>query len=302
MSATIGQTGTPLSPTLSASEDHVFPTLTPEQIARVATHGRARPVRSGEVLVAAGERPPSFFVVTRGSIEVVRSSANGDELFRVLKPGQFTGETNMFSGRQGLVTLRVGESGSVIDVKRDDFLAILQSDSELSDIFMRAFILRRVELVARGFGSAVLIGSNFCQATLRVKEFLTRNGHPYTFVDLDTDSGVQDLLDRFQVEPERCAGAHLPRADRASEPEQRGDRRLPGFQRRDRLASAFATFSSSERGRPASRRRSTGPQKASTCWCSNPRRPADRRGRARKSRITSGFPRASRARSWRIEP
>jgi thioredoxin reductase (NADPH) len=199
MSATVGQTGGPFPPTLSANEEHVFPTLTPEQIARVAAHGRARSVRSGEVLVAAGEVPASFFVVTQGSIEVVPSPAKGGELFRVLKPGQFTGETNMLSGRQGLVTLRVGESGTVIDVKRDDFLAFVQSDSELSDIFMRAFILRRVELVARGFGSVVLIGSNFCQATLRVKEFLTRNGHPYSFVDLDTDSGVQDLLDRFKV-------------------------------------------------------------------------------------------------------
>jgi thioredoxin reductase (NADPH) len=199
MSATAGQPGGPPPPTLSASEELVFPTLTPEQIARVAAHGRTRSVRSGEVLVAAGEIPASFFVVTRGSIEIVRSSADGEEIFRVLKPGQFTGETNMLSGRQGLVTLRVGESGSVIDVKRDDLLALVQTDSELSDIFMRAFILRRVELVARKFGDVVLIGSNFCQATLRVKEFLTRNGHPYTFVDLDTDSGVQDLLDRFHV-------------------------------------------------------------------------------------------------------
>jgi thioredoxin reductase (NADPH) len=105
----------------------------------------------------------------------------------------------MLSGRNALVNLRVGESGEVIDVKREDLLALVQTDSELSDIFMRAFILRRVELIAHGFGDAVLIGSSFCQATLRVKEFLTRNGHPYTYVDLDRDSGVQDLLDRFGV-------------------------------------------------------------------------------------------------------
>src|SRR5439155_9089003 len=42
-------------------------------------------------------------------------------------------------------------------------------------------------------------GSEFCQGTLRVKEFLTRNGHPYTFVDLDKDSSVQELLDHFAV-------------------------------------------------------------------------------------------------------
>src|SRR5207248_2624521 len=70
---------------------------------------------------------------------------------------------------------------------------------ELSELIMRAFILRRVELIAHGLGNVVLIGSNHCAGTLRVKEFLTRNGHPYSYIDLDRDAGVQDLLDRFQV-------------------------------------------------------------------------------------------------------
>ena len=186
-------------PTLSASAEEVFPTLTPEQIARVAPHGRVRSVRSGEILVSAGEQPKSFFVVTAGSIELVRRSEDAELVIRVLKPGQFTGETNMLSGRQALVTLRIGEPGEVIEVKRDVLLDLVKTDSELSDIFMRAFIFRRLELITRGFGDVVLIGSNFCQATLRVKEFLTRNGHPYAFVDLDSESGVQDLLDRFHV-------------------------------------------------------------------------------------------------------
>ncbi|MFY9552027.1 MAG: FAD-dependent oxidoreductase, partial [Thermoanaerobaculia bacterium] len=185
--------------TLSSPAEQVFPTLTPEQVARVAAHGRVRAVRSGEVLASAGQQAESFFLVSKGSIELVRRTADTEEIVRVLKPGQFTGETNMLSGRQALVSLVVGESGEVIDVKRDDLLALIQTDSELSDIFMRAFILRRVELIAHGLGDAVLIGSSFCQATQRVKEFLTRNGHPYTFVDLDREADVQDLLDKFGV-------------------------------------------------------------------------------------------------------
>jgi thioredoxin reductase (NADPH) len=184
---------------MSSPVDHVFPTLTPEQVARVAAHGRIRSVQSGEVLASAGEPAQSFFVVNVGSIEFVRRSGDADELVAVQRPGQFTGETNLLSGRDALVSLRVRESGEVIDVKREDLLALIQTDSELSDIFMRAFILRRVELIAHGFGDAVLIGSPFSQGTLRVKEFLTRNGHPYTFVDLEKDSGVQELLDRFGV-------------------------------------------------------------------------------------------------------
>jgi thioredoxin reductase (NADPH) len=184
---------------MSSPADRVFPALTPEQVARTSARGRLRSVRSGEVLQSAGGPAQSLFVVTAGSVEIVRRSADAEELVAVLRPGRFTGETNLLSGRDALVTLRVGESGEVIEVERDDLLALVQSDSELSDVFMRAFILRRVELIAHGFGDVVLVGSSFCQATLRVKEFLTRNAHPYTFIDLDRDSGVQDLLDRFGV-------------------------------------------------------------------------------------------------------
>jgi thioredoxin reductase (NADPH) len=64
---------------------------------------------------------------------------------------------------------------------------------------MRAFILRRVELISAGVGDIVLIGSTNSAGTLRIKEFLMRNGHPYSYVDLERDSEVQNLLDSFQV-------------------------------------------------------------------------------------------------------
>ncbi len=64
---------------------------------------------------------------------------------------------------------------------------------------MRAFILRRVALINRGLGNVILLGSRHSAQTLRLREFLTRNAHPHTYVDLDVDLGYQDLLDQFQV-------------------------------------------------------------------------------------------------------
>ena len=186
--------------TLSSKIEHVFPTLTAEQIARIARHGRTRPLRAGEVLALAGQKTETFFVVTRGAVEFVRQADGAELIVGALRPGHFTGELNLLSGRQGFVTLRSAEEGEAIEVKRDELLALVQTDSEIGDILMRAFILRRVELISHGLGDAVLIGSNFCQSTLRVKEFLTRNGHPYAFVDLDNDPGVQELLDRFGIQ------------------------------------------------------------------------------------------------------
>jgi thioredoxin reductase (NADPH) len=180
-------------------DEKAFPTLTPEQIGRIASLGRARSVSAGEILLEAGRQPTSFFVVTSGRLDFVQSTAGVERVVVSLRAGQFTGEATLLSGRRGLGSIRAAEPTEVIEVARKDLLEFILTDDPLSEILMRAFLLRRVSLVARGFGDVILAGSNFCQATLQVKEFLTRNGHPYTFMDLDHDSGSQELLDRFGV-------------------------------------------------------------------------------------------------------
>jgi thioredoxin reductase (NADPH) len=190
----------PLIPSATSTRaEQIVPTLTADQIARVAAHGRVRRVQRGEVLVEAGVRAARFFVVTAGQIEIVRPSGSTEELLAVYGPGMFTGEITLLSGRRGFAQIRVGQSGEVIEVGREHLLALVQTDSELSDILMRAFILRRVELIARGIGDVVLIGSSHCAETIRIKEFLTRNGHPYSSIDLDREADVQELLDHFHV-------------------------------------------------------------------------------------------------------
>jgi thioredoxin reductase (NADPH) len=178
--------------------DQTFPKLTPEQIERVASHGRVRHVDAGELLGTVGKVTAKFFVVTTASIEVVQPVGDRETTVIAINPGEFTGEVSMLSGRPSLVTLRVGEPGEVIEVERDKLLALVQTDAELSEIFVRAFLLRRANLIEGGRGDVVLVGSNHSSDTLRIKEFLTRNVHPYTFIDPDRDSGVQDLLDRFE--------------------------------------------------------------------------------------------------------
>jgi thioredoxin reductase (NADPH) len=189
----------PVPQPLASRPEAVFPTLTPAQIARVAAQGFTRPVGQGEVLLEAGDGSVPFFLVTAGRVEVVRPSGTAETLVVIHGPGQFTGETNMLSGRRSLVRARVTEPGEVIQLDREHLLALVQTDPELSEIFMRAFILRRVELIAHGIGDVVLVGSVHCSGTLRIKEFLTRNGHPYSYIDLDRDADVQILLDRFHV-------------------------------------------------------------------------------------------------------
>jgi thioredoxin reductase (NADPH) len=189
---------TDLAATVSRPEV-VFPTLTPAQIARIAVHGRRRGIAPGEVLIEVGQRPVPFFVVLTGKVQILRPSGGTETLIVNHGAGQFTGEGTMLTGRRALARIRVSEPGEVIELDREQLLGLIQTDAELSDIFMRAFVLRRIEMIAGGLGDVVMIGSAHNAGTLRIREFLRRNGHPHHYIDLDRDAEAQDLLDRFHV-------------------------------------------------------------------------------------------------------
>ncbi len=179
--------------------EHIFPTLTATQISRILARGKKRAVQAGEVLVEPGDNNLPFFLVTLGAMEIMRPTCEGEDPVVVHQAGQFFGEVGILSGRRSMVRARMREAGEVIEVDRSGLQELIETDSELSEILMRAFILRRVEFIAHGWGDAVLLGTNNSSGTLRIKEFLTRNGYPHAYIDLEGESKVQELLDHFQV-------------------------------------------------------------------------------------------------------
>jgi thioredoxin reductase (NADPH) len=197
----------PITPMLltSSRAEQIFPKLSEAQIGRISGRGEKRTLRSGEVLVEQGDNPIPFFVLLSGELETVRPSGTRETLITIVRPREFTGEVNMLSGRRSMTRIRAREPGEVIQVARENLLMLVQTDAELSEIIMRAFILRRVELQAQGLGDATLVGSVHSADTLRLKEFFTRNGHPYTYIDLERDPDVQGLLDQFHI-----AAAEIP--------------------------------------------------------------------------------------------
>jgi thioredoxin reductase (NADPH) len=188
---------TPL--TSAATAPLMFPALSAGQIARIAAHGVVRPITRGEVLIEGGQTDVPFFVVKAGEIEVIRPSGLGDLLIAVVQADRFTGDISMILGRPALMRLRVSESGEVVQLTRDQMHALIQTDAEMSEVLMKALIYRRIELVTQGIGDVLLIGSAHSAATLRIKAFLTRNSHPFKYLDLDRDEDVRDLLAGFRV-------------------------------------------------------------------------------------------------------
>ncbi|MGA7218549.1 MAG: FAD-dependent oxidoreductase [Candidatus Sulfotelmatobacter sp.] len=188
-----------LTPLSADIRGEAFPTLTPEQINRIRPLSKLRHVEAGEILFEPGDSDVPFFVLLSGSMEIVQPDRRGERPIVTHEPGSFTGEITMISGRLCLVRGRVTSPGEFLEMNNQDLRTLVARDAELSEIFMRAFILRRVELINRGAGNVILLGSRHSAQTLRLREFLTRNGHPHTYVDLDTDTTYQDLLDHFHV-------------------------------------------------------------------------------------------------------
>ena len=177
----------------------MFPRLSEAQIGRIAAHAARRSVPAGELVFDQGDANFGIHVVLSGALEIVRPGIDGDDPITVHHAGEFTGEVSALSGRRALVRARMREAGELLFLDQDGLRRAVQEDSDLSEVFIRAFILRRVALLARGFGDATLIGSTHSAGTLRLQEFFTRNAHPYTYVDVDHDPEVQGLLDRFHV-------------------------------------------------------------------------------------------------------
>ncbi|HEY0483573.1 MAG TPA: FAD-dependent oxidoreductase [Kofleriaceae bacterium] len=182
-----------------APRPETFPTLDAAQIERLRRIGHERAVHAGEILFDQGESSTRFFVVIEGSIEVVHPHAGGEHPITVHEPGGFTGEVTVIAGMRSFVRGRARTAGRVLEIDRAALRVLVAADADLSEILMRAFILRRVGLISHGHGDVVLLGSRHSAGTLRVQEFLTRNNHPHTTIDIETDPAAQALLDQFGV-------------------------------------------------------------------------------------------------------
>jgi thioredoxin reductase (NADPH) len=156
-------------------------------------------------LYQPGDVAVPFFVLLSGHMEIFQPALDGERMIACHDPGEFTGEMTMISGHRCLVIGRVTESGEFLELSHEHLRALVAKDAELSEFLMRAFILRRIELIRQGWGTLAVLGSQHSARTLEIREFLTRNAHPHTYVDLDRDRTSQELLDRFEVKPCRSA-------------------------------------------------------------------------------------------------
>ena len=192
------------TPTLSAlnAATEIYPLLTGAQIARMRPFAKQRNVEVGEVLYSPGDVAVPFFVLISACMEIVQPDGQSERPIAVMLPQMFTGEAGMIGGQRCVALGRVIRPGQVLEISMDKLRCLVTRDAQLGEILLRAFMLRRLMLIARQLGNVVIIGSRHSANTMRLREFLGRNGHPNTYVDLDTDAASQSMLDRLAVNAE----------------------------------------------------------------------------------------------------
>lgn len=175
------------------------PILTESQIERVRVYTRSRQAAAGEVLYNPDDDTPPVYVVIEGSIRISSLAGAVEHTVTTYSPGQFSGELLMIAGRRSIYRCQAVEASRLLELSAENLRTLISRDAELSDIFMKAFLARRLSLSSNGHGNVLILGSRYSSATLAIREFLTRDGHPFAYVDLDTDRSAQELLDRFGV-------------------------------------------------------------------------------------------------------
>jgi thioredoxin reductase (NADPH) len=143
-----------------------FPALTDEQIDRIRPLGRVRQVRTGDMVFQPGDVAVPFFVLLSGRMDIVQPTLDGERMIARHESRDFTGEMTMISGRRCLVIGRVTETGEFLELSGEALRTLVAKDAELSEVLVRAFILRRLELIRQGWGDLVLLGSQHSAQTL----------------------------------------------------------------------------------------------------------------------------------------
>ena len=278
----------------------MFPKLTATQIARLLPVGRRRRFAAGEVIYERGSAKRAFYVLLEGRVEIAGPSRVGEERLTVHETGEFTGEVDMISGRQSLVGARALGATELLEIDLADLRHIVQTDTELSELFLRAFVLRRAYLIANTVGGARagrvgplggypapqgLPGAQ--RTSARLPRRRPRPGRGRT---------ARALPDRRRRHPGADVSGPGPGDAQSEQCAGGGRARLQHRPRRRARARPHRGGRGAVRARRGSLRRLG---RARRVGAREPAPPAARRARAPASRTTWAFPWASPARTWR---
>lgn len=183
-----------------AKRDLIFPQLTSEMVSRSLPYGTIRHYGAGETIYDRGKRDVDFLIVLNGSVLITGPSEGDKETVITLhREREFIGELNLFNDRKALVNARAATDTDVLGLGREEFREYVSRESDIGDIIMRAVVLRRLGLIQHMTGGVAVLGPGYGDDTLRIENFLSRNGYPYRLIDTETDPAGNDAIKAFQL-------------------------------------------------------------------------------------------------------
>ena len=190
-------------PPWAAGTEHrqheLYPELNEEQINIVRQYGEEREVADGTLLWDIGDRNCEFFLVLEGALEIFRRTDRGEHVIVTLGRRHYGGETVTLSGRGALVAGRAKGHTRVVAVSTEKLREMIAIEATLGETILLSFILRRMRMIAKQLGGVTLVGSNSQRDTARIRTFLTRNGVPHEFVDIDRSGDVEARVRSLHV-------------------------------------------------------------------------------------------------------
>jgi thioredoxin reductase (NADPH) len=152
----------------------------------------------GETVFDVGDNLCRMFIVKSGEIEIIDESGDSPRTVTVHHPGEFSGEVAQLTGSPSLVKAVARTDCEAFELSQEALKQLINQHPDMGDVILRAFMARRQLLHEPGnFTGPRVIGSRYSQDTFRVREYLTKNRQPFTWLDLEADPVVDALLKQF---------------------------------------------------------------------------------------------------------
>jgi thioredoxin reductase (NADPH) len=180
---------------------NIFPRLNQSQITYLKGFGNIVPFNKGDVIINLGERNYDLYVVLDGKI-IILDPYDGNKLITCHEKGEFTGDSDILSDRAAMFRAVAKTDGEALCIPHSKLKKILDENSELNDLFVKVFIMRRADVIKNHAGGYTLVGSKFSKATYYIREFFSKNHIRFTWLDLERDKESNAILERLNISHE----------------------------------------------------------------------------------------------------
>jgi thioredoxin reductase (NADPH) len=189
--------------TFKSRAGQALPKLDAAEIRRVERFGARACYRDGEMLFEAGRSTFGMFVLLAGKIRISRYDGLGNtSVITEHLPGEFAGEMSQLSNAPSLVNGHAIGAVEVLVLTTQSLRALLVAEAELGEKIVRAFILRRVELMENGASGVVLIATPGHPRVHALQGWLNSNGIPNKVLDPQADEQARALCERYRPLPD----------------------------------------------------------------------------------------------------